>query len=236
MQQQTTIPIATRSEGDKMSDIQALTSKVQQLGSSATLWNRLALWAVAATAIVAALYFVFSLIASRKNTALQVAQAELNRAKDSQLTGDLKDKDVAISAADQKAADAKKETARLTKEAEQAKTERAEADKQIAIAKADAAKAKEGIANAEAVSAKAGVEVARLQVVVANAETRRLEAERELAEVKRLQLPRSIPLNLRDKLVQELSRFSGQVLNVIEPVSSDLDASQFAGQIEALTT
>ena len=121
-----------------MSDIQALTSKVQQLGSSASLWNRLALWAVAATAIVAALYFVFSLVASRKNTALQIAQAELDHAKDSQLAGDLKDKDVAISAADQKAASAKQETARLTKEAEQAKTERAEADKQIAIAKADA--------------------------------------------------------------------------------------------------
>ena len=217
-----------------MSDIQVLTSKVQQLGSSASLWNRLALWAVAATAIVAALYFVFSLVASRKNTALQIAQAEPDHAKDSQLAGDLKDKDVAISAADQKAASAKLETARLTKEAEQAKTERAEADKQIAIAKADAARAKEGIANAEAVSAKAGVEVARLQVVVANAEKRRLEAERALLEVQERIKPRRLTAKQSADFVKILKSLPNGTIDVGWTSGGADEAFTFAVQILSL--
>src|SRR6185503_20986703 len=95
-------------------------------------------------------YLLTSLMASDRATKLKNAQAQLIRAKDDQLTTDLKNKDVSIAAADQKAADANEETARLKLEAEQAKTERAEANKQIEIAKADAQKAKEGIADAQA--------------------------------------------------------------------------------------
>jgi hypothetical protein len=184
-----------------MPDIQTLTSLVQQLDAAAGWWSNKALWFVAFTAIAAAGYLVTSLMASDRATKLKNVQAQLIKAKDDQLTGDLKSKDVSISAADQKAADAQKETARLTKEAEQAKTERAEADKQIAIAKADALRAKEGIANAEAVSAKAGVEVARLQGVVANAETRRLDAERKLLELQERLKPRHLTADQRTTLI-----------------------------------
>lgn len=76
-----------------MPDIDALTSAVKQLGSSFNFWNNKALWLIAATAVVAAAYFIASWIASDRANKLQDAQTALNRAKDVQLEKDLREKD-----------------------------------------------------------------------------------------------------------------------------------------------
>ncbi len=76
-----------------MPDIQTLTSAVQTLEASANRWSKGALWLIAATAIVASAYFVVSLVASRKATSLQRAQAALISAKDAQLNENLRRQD-----------------------------------------------------------------------------------------------------------------------------------------------
>jgi len=148
------------------------------------------------------------------------------------------DADARIKTADTRAAEARAESdkanaglaasnveiARLTAEAEKAKAERAEADKQIQIAKADAARAKEGTANSE-------VEVARLRIIVANAEQKRAEAELALAEIRRKQAPRQLPVEkfaevLRERLPEEL-RLPLSILYQRE----DAEAYAFASQI-----
>ncbi len=58
MSQTKTIPIAIHSEGDNMPDIQTITSQVQQLEVSSSLWSRISLWLIAGTAIIASLYFI----------------------------------------------------------------------------------------------------------------------------------------------------------------------------------
>ena len=136
------------------------------------------------------------------------------------------------------------EIARLTAEAENAKTERAEADRQIAIAKADAAKAregaevartdalraKEGIANAEAVSAKAAVEVERLQIVVADAEVRRLEAERAFLELQERVKPRKLTDAQRKGLV-ELLKDAPKGPVMMECLMAETETCSFAEDI-----
>src|SRR5258708_5349571 len=113
-----------------MPDIQTLTSQVQQLERSSAFWNKLALWAIAATAIVAALYFVFSYVATKTSAALVNKQAALSHEKDEQLARDLKAKDDQIAAtsreaarieaeAGQKIAETNKEAKRIEDEAAQ---------------------------------------------------------------------------------------------------------------------
>lgn len=142
---------------------------IRELSDAYSFWTNISQWLIGITALVTLLYFGASYRALKKAGELKTAQDAQSKTKDDELATDLKNKDLSIATADQKAADAGKETARLTKEAEQAKAEQANANKQIEIAKAD--------------SAKASVEVAGLQVTVAKAEQRRAEAEKALLEL-----------------------------------------------------
>jgi len=208
MQQNNTAPTANNSEGDNMLSIQTLTSQVEQLERTSGWWNNVTLWLVAGTAIVAALYFITSLISSSKSNALKNAQANLIRAKDEQLVRDLKDKDEHIAEADKKAAEANAVAAKaneglaksneeisqlnakaeaLRNDAEQAKKARTEAEQQIAALNAEAAKAREGIANTQIDTAKANEAAASANERAEIEALKRVEMEKSLAR-------RTIPL------------------------------------------
>jgi hypothetical protein len=120
-------------------------------------------------------------------------------------------------------AKANEEIAQLTKDAEVAKTERAEADKQIAIAKADAARAREG-------TVRATVEVNRLQVVVANAEQKRAEAERALVEVQERIKPRHLTADQSAQLTLFLQANPKGEVSIHFP-GDDAEASGFAREL-----
>src|SRR2546423_15392390 len=97
------------SEGDKASDIQALTSRVQELTEKHGLWNTWSVRLIAASLVATALYFFAQWMVNKRGNELSQAQAVLIHAKDQQLAADLKDKDVQISAAQGRASEANKQ-------------------------------------------------------------------------------------------------------------------------------
>ncbi|MEW6715696.1 MAG: hypothetical protein AB1306_11495 [Nitrospirota bacterium] len=103
-----------------MSDIDLITSQVNNMSASLTTWNKIVVFFTAATAIVAALYFVATYITHKKAILLDKAKDELIKAKDEQLERDLKDKDIQIG-------NIKKEAESLKKDAAKAQTEAANA-------------------------------------------------------------------------------------------------------------
>ncbi len=97
-------------EGEKVSDIQSLTLRVQDLDKDVDLWNTAIIWALVFGAIAALAVVFTTAVAFRKAKQLTDAQAELIRAKDGQLAIDLKNKDVKIEDAKRDAAGAQKES------------------------------------------------------------------------------------------------------------------------------
>lgn len=72
-------------DGNK-SVIDSLTSTVQALDHSFSIWNRIGLYLVAGTALVATLYFIASYITNKKAQHLAVAQAALLKAKEDEFS------------------------------------------------------------------------------------------------------------------------------------------------------
>lgn len=105
-QQQNTIDKATMSEGEKVPDIQALASRMQSLNQSVEWWNAAIIWALIFAAFAAIAVVVTTRIALMRAKQLADTQAELIQAKDNQLASDLKDKDLKIAEAGEKAAKA----------------------------------------------------------------------------------------------------------------------------------
>lgn len=97
-------------EGEKVSDIQSLTLRVQDLNKDVDLWNTAIIWALVFGAVAALAVVFTTAVAFRKAKQLTDAQAELIRAKDGQLAIDLKNKDVKIEDAKRDAAGAQKES------------------------------------------------------------------------------------------------------------------------------
>jgi outer membrane murein-binding lipoprotein Lpp len=194
------------SAADDMSDIQALTATVDQLERGFNFWNSWAIAFTLAAAVAATGYFVTSWMANSKGTQLKEAQSGLLRAKDDQLARDLAEKERQIADSIDKAARANLEAGR----------------------------ANERAGNIEQQNLTLRAEQQKVQTELSKQQQRTANAERELAEVKRLQLPRSIPLNLRAQMIGRLKPFAGQVLRVVLPMADDLETNQFARQIEAL--
>lgn len=91
-----------------MSDIQSLTLRVQDLSQSTDWWNTAVICALVFVALAAIAVVITTLIALRRAKQLADTQAELTQAKDKQLVLALKDKDVKIAEAAEKAATAEK--------------------------------------------------------------------------------------------------------------------------------
>lgn len=116
------------------------------------------------------------------------------------------------------------EIARLTNEAAALRVEAENAKANIASAQADAAKANEG-------AIKATAEVARLQIVVANAETKRAEAERALLELQERIKDRHLTTEQRARLVELFKANPKGKINVSCVGGSSPEPCIFASEI-----
>jgi hypothetical protein len=97
-------PIATSIEGVNVPEIEALTSRVNELGSAVDFWNAVMIWGLALAALAALLIGYSTRLVVVRSSALGQAQGELMAAKDRQLQADLKAKDLAIAALHESAA------------------------------------------------------------------------------------------------------------------------------------
>jgi hypothetical protein len=84
---------ATSSEGEKVSEIEALASKVAQLSADADFWNRAMVWGLVAAALAAVFIVITTRLAIVRASQASEAQSELEKAKDRQLTLELKRRD-----------------------------------------------------------------------------------------------------------------------------------------------
>ncbi len=108
---------SANSKDENVSEIQSLTADAQRLGDSVQFWTVLSLIFVIGTAIAAVGYGVTSLILSKRQKLLSVAQSQMIKAKDEQLVRDLKAKDVEIEKAKGAAGKANERAGQLEKEA-----------------------------------------------------------------------------------------------------------------------
>lgn len=130
MQQQTnTINKASMSEGEKVSDVQSLTLRAQDLTRSVDAWNTAMIWVLVLAAIAAIAVVVVTRIVLTRAKQLADVQEELIRAKDKQLALDLKDKDLKISEAGEKAATAETKAEGLRLDIAKANERAAEANR-----------------------------------------------------------------------------------------------------------
>jgi hypothetical protein len=219
MQQNNTAPIANSSEGDNMPDIQTLTSQVEQLERAAGWWNNATLWLVAGTALVAAAYFVVSLISSNRSNALKDAQAALIRAKDEQLALNLKDKDEQISAAKERASTADRQ-AGIANEAAGKANRRAE---EIA---GENIKLKSDL---DMATAEARREAENLRKQNLATEDRLEKERRSRLEMERVIGPRIIAA--QEAIANSLSQFKGMRFEIQS--LADMESRRLASQIAA---
>ena len=70
--------------GEKMSHLSVITSRINEMSASLTTWNRIAIFLVAAAALVVVLYFVASSVARSKAAELDNARDELFRLENKQ--------------------------------------------------------------------------------------------------------------------------------------------------------
>ena len=107
IQQQTNIiNKVSMSEGEKVSDIQSLTLRAQDLARSVDVWNTAMIWVLVLAAIAAIAVVLVTRIVLTRSRQLADVQEQLIRVKDKQLALDLRDKDLKISEVSEKAATA----------------------------------------------------------------------------------------------------------------------------------
>jgi hypothetical protein len=168
-------PKQTRSNIDNAS-IDSLTSRIDSLNRSADWWNSGYLLFVTLSVILAGVTVYFQYTAVKKARLLADAQAQLSRAKEQQLSGDLKDKDLKIAGLNKVAGE-------LNKTAEEARERAAKAEAQVASANAASKDAVVKVSAAEA-------RIAEANRASAEANARAAEANRisEAERLARLQL------------------------------------------------
>ena len=86
-----------------MPDISTLSSQAEELARTHSFWNSWSVIFVAVTAFAAVLYFIGQWMTNKRGNELNTTQVALIRAKDEQLTRDLKEKDGQIADANKRA-------------------------------------------------------------------------------------------------------------------------------------
>lgn len=114
----------TNSNGENVPDIQALGLKVQELSGSVDWWNNAIIISLVFAALAAVAVGLSTYVAFKKAAGLAKAQGRLAEAKDYQVQVDLKNKDVEIAVANERAAKAQEGAAKANLELERIKTPR----------------------------------------------------------------------------------------------------------------
>lgn len=179
---------------------------------------------LAATALVAAAYFIVTFLSNRKATQLKDAQAAVIRAKDEQLAGDLKDRDLRIAEAGSNAAQANEKARTLEHANLILRNDLNEAAGKVAAIQKDAADAQKDAADAKAAQQ-------RVEVEWAKQKERAAIAERALLELQERIKPRRISMEQRTRLVEMLKQGPKGPVD-IACVLGDGEGLALAGQID----
>jgi hypothetical protein len=150
-----------------MSEIESLSSQVQQFGASSDRWANIVMLLMLATAVVGVLYFGATVRQSSVAKKLRAAQDAYIKAKDRELATDLKAKDVEIA---------------------NAKGAASEADRQAGIANTSAGTANERAGKLEKEAADARRETEKLREQNLETAARLNEANAKLAEEQKIRL------------------------------------------------
>jgi hypothetical protein len=118
-----------QSEGENVSEIQALTLRTQSLSHAVDFWNLLMLWGLALAALAAVFVVIATRIVVTRTGQLTDAQDLLSDAKDRQNTADSKEKDKKIADALQQAAESNKAAGLANERAGNAEERAAEANR-----------------------------------------------------------------------------------------------------------
>jgi hypothetical protein len=81
---------ARQSQGENMSEIQSLMSRIDDLNRAVSFWNTLYFALVAGTVVLAGLVFFTQLVGMKRSAELSAAQVRLIALKDEQLARDLR--------------------------------------------------------------------------------------------------------------------------------------------------
>jgi hypothetical protein len=127
-------PEQARVNGEKVSPIQSLTARAQDLTRSVTWWNGAYVLLVALAVLVAACVFITQFVAIKRAQQLAKVQDDLIAEKDRQSVADSKDKDVKIAELGTKAAEAKLKAEGFERDIATANQKAAEADARAAEA------------------------------------------------------------------------------------------------------
>jgi hypothetical protein len=100
----------------ELSDIQALAEQIQRLDRAVNSWNKAMLWGLVITVLAAVVVLVTTRMVVLRTGQLSEAQEKLSKAKESQLSLDLREKDVKIANANERAAGLEVEALELRKQ------------------------------------------------------------------------------------------------------------------------
>jgi hypothetical protein len=122
------MPNGHSSDGENVSEIQALTNRVQELSDSVDFWNLVMLWGLFFGALAAAWIGISTRLVVVRAKQQTIAQGLLDNAKDRQLQIELKGKDRLIAAAGQDAAHANERAGKAVEGTAKAQAQAAEAN------------------------------------------------------------------------------------------------------------
>lgn len=174
------------------------TSKVNDMSVSLTTWNKIVIYLVAVTAIVAALYFIASYIAHKKAIQLDKAKDELMQLKDREQKLEL----IKVKT------DSEEHIAHV----------KAEAEKQIALLTTETAKANKNIKELDQLNITLEGEVAKLQTIAADAQRNLLEMEAEFT-------PRNFEIVKFANALKEFAGMKASITSLIDPETSRFASS-----------
>ncbi len=226
----------SESEADPpMSDVPAIVTNIQQLESWYSFWTKAGIVLGTAAAVCTILAAAAGIVAYLYNSRLKVEQDELIRAKDQQLTRELKDKDLQIEnvrAAAQKDVEDARNEAKERLELETKRVE-GEAGRKIEDARAEAGvKIEQAKADADAKAAELAREQTKLaeeQRKTADAQLKADEARMALENLlKQRTEPRTLTAEQRTKLIKALKAYPHR-----SPVSPSVTVTWVQGNDES---
>jgi len=163
----------TSTDGEKVSLIQTLTSRAQQLDGSVIWWNRAYVLMVATAAVIAAFVFITQFVAIRKARQLAVVQGDL-------MLADSREKDLKIAEAQQSAEAADERSNNLEHANLALRSQVATLETNAAKANKELAGLQKSASDAKSAQQRVEIELAKQRELTANAETRLLELQERI--------------------------------------------------------